>query len=65
MRTVRIAGSFEPATTSHGGVFEFTPRREALKATILAARLSPSEEELLFNRFGGASRAKDVARWAR
>lgn len=48
------AGSFEPATTSHGGVFEFTPRREALKATILAARLSPSEEELLFNRFGAA-----------
>jgi hypothetical protein len=48
------AGSFEPATTSHGGVFEFTPRREAIKATILAARLSPSEEELLFNRFGAA-----------
>lgn len=47
-------GSFQPATTSHGGVFEYTPRREAIKATILAARLSPSEEELLFNRFGPA-----------
>jgi hypothetical protein len=33
-------------------VFEFSPRRYALKPAILAARLSPRQEELLMNCFG-------------
>jgi hypothetical protein len=45
-------GAFDPSSSSHGGVFQFNPRKELLKATILAARLSPDEEALLFNRFG-------------
>ena len=45
-------GAFKPGTSSHGGVFQFNPTRDVLKATILAARLSPDEEALLFNRFG-------------
>jgi hypothetical protein len=44
--------TFEESYTSHGGVFQFTPEMEAIKSTILAARFSPKEEELLFNRFG-------------
>jgi hypothetical protein len=45
-------GWFEPSELSHGGVFQHVPRREAMKAGILAARFSPGEEELLFNSFG-------------
>ncbi len=45
-------GAFEPGTSSHGGIFQFNPTRDVLKASILAARLSPDEEALLFNRFG-------------
>jgi hypothetical protein len=45
-------GTFEPSAASHGGVFQFNPNKEVLKATILAAQLSPEEESLLFNRFG-------------
>ena len=44
--------AFAPKSSSTGGVFEFTPDRETLKSTILAARLSPEAEELIFNRFG-------------
>ena len=35
-----------------GDVFEFAPERDTLKSTILAAKLSPEEESLIFNRFG-------------
>jgi len=44
--------AYEESAVSHGGVFQSAPRREAVKSSILAARLSPREEELLFNRFG-------------
>lgn len=43
---------FVPSTTSHGGVFQFAPVKQAMKCSILSAHLSPAEEELLFNRFG-------------
>ena len=45
-------GAFEPSAASHGGIFQFNPNKEVLKATILAAQLSPEEEAMLFNRFG-------------
>jgi hypothetical protein len=45
---------FQPSQTSHGGVFQYSPRKQAIKSVISAARLSPREEELLFNRFGPA-----------
>jgi hypothetical protein len=44
--------AFRPSERSHGGVFQFSPGKETLKPVILAARLSPEEEELLFNSFG-------------
>lgn len=44
--------AFEPGTVSTGGAFEFVPGRDMLKATILAPRLSPQQEALIFNRFG-------------
>jgi hypothetical protein len=46
------AGAFEPSAASHGGVFQFNPNKDVLKATILAAQLSPDEEAMLFNKFG-------------
>lgn len=45
-------GFFERSNVSHGGVFQFNPQREAIQATILAAKLSPTEQQLLFNAFG-------------
>jgi hypothetical protein len=45
-------GTFEPSAASHGGIFQFNPNKRVLKATILAAQLSPEEEAMLFNRFG-------------
>jgi hypothetical protein len=48
----RPANAFEPGTTSSGGAFEFVPGRDMLKATLLASRLSPEQEALIFNRFG-------------
>ncbi|TKJ38901.1 MAG: hypothetical protein CEE38_04175 [Planctomycetes bacterium B3_Pla] len=45
-------GAFESLTYSHGNLFEGTPERMAMKATMLAARLSPKGEELLLNSFG-------------
>ena len=44
--------AFAPGSVSAGDVFQFAPERAALKSTILAARLSPAEESLIFNRFG-------------
>lgn len=44
--------AYEESAVSHGGVFQSAPRKEAVKSSILAARLSPKEEELLFNCFG-------------
>jgi len=37
---------------SFGGLFQFAPRRQALRPAILAAHLSPADEELLVNCFG-------------
>jgi len=37
---------------SYGGLFQFVPRRQALRPAILAAHLSPTEEELLIKCFG-------------
>jgi hypothetical protein len=39
---------------SYGGLFQFAPRRQALRPAILAAHLSPAEEELLIRCFGPA-----------
>lgn len=44
--------AFAPGTSSTGDVFQFVPERDTLKSTILAARVSPGAEELVFNRFG-------------
>ncbi len=44
--------AFAPGSASRGDVFQFAPERDTLKSTILAARLSPAEESLVFNRFG-------------
>jgi hypothetical protein len=45
-------GAFAEQRVSHGGLFQFVPEKQALKSSILAARLSPDEEALLLNRFG-------------
>ncbi len=45
-------GAYEPSRTAGGDLFQFTPRRHATKAEILAAHLSPSGEEMLLNCFG-------------
>jgi hypothetical protein len=45
-------GAFEQQRVSHGGLFQFVPEKQALKSSILAARLGPDEEALLLNRFG-------------
>ena len=45
-------GAFAPGSSSAGDIFQFTPERDTLKSTILAARLSPEQEALIFNRFG-------------
>jgi hypothetical protein len=46
------ADAFAPRSSSTGDVFQFAPERATLKSTILAAKLSPEEESLIFNRFG-------------
>ncbi len=46
------ADAFAPGSASRGDVFQFAPERDTLKSTILAAKLSPQEESLIFNRFG-------------
>jgi hypothetical protein len=44
--------AFAPSATSSGSTFEFAPSREMFKASMLAPRLSPAQEALIFNRFG-------------
>jgi hypothetical protein len=44
--------AFAPGSSSTGDILQFTPERDTLKSTILAARLSPEAEALIFNRFG-------------
>jgi hypothetical protein len=44
--------AFAPRSSSTGDVFQFAPERATLKSAILAAKLSPEEESLIFNRFG-------------
>jgi hypothetical protein len=46
--------AFAPGTSTSGDVFAFVPTREMLKASLLAPRLSPRQEALIFNRFGPA-----------
>jgi hypothetical protein len=46
------AGAFQESRLSYGDLFEFTPRRNEMKAAILAAHLSPRGQELLANCFG-------------
>jgi hypothetical protein len=46
------ANMYEATAVSRGGVFQYVPERDNLRPTMLAARLSPNEEMLLFNRFG-------------
>jgi hypothetical protein len=45
-------GAFQQSRISYGDLFEFTPRRNEMKAAILAAHLSPAGQELLANCFG-------------
>ena len=44
--------AFAPGATSSGGTFEFAPARDMFKPAMLAPRLSPPQEALIFNRFG-------------
>jgi hypothetical protein len=44
--------AFRESRVAYGDLFQYTPRRTALKAAILAAHLSPKGEELLLNCFG-------------
>jgi len=44
--------AFKESRIAYGDLFQFSPRRQAMKATILAAHLSRKGEELLFNCFG-------------
>lgn len=44
--------AFDKDKLSHGGLFQFVPYKQAVKSSILAARLTPEEEMLLLNRFG-------------
>lgn len=46
------AGAFHESRTSAGELFQFSPRRQEMKATILAPRLTPQAQELLMNSFG-------------
>lgn len=45
-------GAFQESRLSYCDLFEFTPRRNEMKAAILAAHLSPRGQELLANCFG-------------
>jgi len=44
--------AFAESEVSHGDPLQFVPKKEALKSSILAARLSPDQEALLLNEFG-------------
>ncbi len=54
--TVHCAGlpqdAFQESRVSTNDLFQFSPRRQAMKAAILAAHLNRRGEELLFNCFG-------------
>jgi hypothetical protein len=45
-------GAFRETREGFGDLFEFSPRRYAMKPAILAAHLSPVQEEVLMNCFG-------------
>lgn len=45
-------GAFRESREGFGDLFEFSPRRYAMKAAILAAHLSPLQEQMLMNCFG-------------
>ncbi|MHC4270109.1 MAG: hypothetical protein ACYSTS_16820 [Planctomycetota bacterium] len=44
--------SFKESRIAYGDLFQFSPRRQAMKSMILAAHLNRKGEELLFNCFG-------------
>lgn len=45
-------GAFARSRVGHGGLFQFAPRRRAMKAEVLAASVEPHDQELLLNCFG-------------
>jgi len=45
-------GAFQQSRLSYGDLFEFIPRRNQMKAAILAAHLNPRGQELIANCFG-------------
>jgi hypothetical protein len=45
-------GSFRESREAYGELFQFSPRRNEIVASVLAAHLSPKGEELLANCFG-------------
>jgi hypothetical protein len=45
-------GAYQPSRLARGDLFQFAPRRQAMKAEIMAAHLNPRGEELLLNCFG-------------
>jgi hypothetical protein len=45
-------GAFQQSRLSYGDLFEFLPRRNQMKAAILAAHLNPQGQELIANCFG-------------
>jgi hypothetical protein len=46
------SAAFQSSRFSYGDLFEFVPRRNQMKAAILAAHLGPKGQELLANCFG-------------
>ena len=44
--------AYKESRIAHGGLFQFSPRRQAIKPAILAAHLNRKGEELLLNCFG-------------
>jgi hypothetical protein len=44
--------AFTESRVAYGDLFQFSPRRNEIKATILASHLNPKGQELLFNCFG-------------
>jgi hypothetical protein len=54
------SSTFDERSVGFGDLFEFTPRRYAMKPAILAAHISPVQEVMLLNCFG-AGYVNDVA----
>lgn len=46
------AGAFKESRVAYGDLFQFSPRRYAMRSSVLAGHLTPDGERLLFNRFG-------------